>query len=194
MQELQRQEYVAGLYTIAESLDSGKSRPTRKLADRLLQDECFCTWPASDEKNKHHHFTGGLLVHTSEVVHTCMQMHKYYKHYSIDPVELFLAALYHDAGKMYDYELIDGQWQATAHKRHIHHITRSVLIWQGAVQECSVECRSRYDDCVMHAILAHHGRREYGSPVSLATRVAWLLHLCDSISARMYDCYTLNQY
>ena len=43
-------------------------------------------------------------------------------------------------------------------------------------------------DEVLHAILSHHGRREYGSPVSPSTRIAWLLHLCDSISARMFDC------
>jgi 23S rRNA maturation-related 3'-5' exoribonuclease YhaM len=43
------------------------------------------------------------------------------------------------------------------------------------------------EDEVLHAILAHHGFQEFGSPVQPNSKVAWLLHLCDSISARMDD-------
>jgi len=45
-------------------------------------------------------------------------------------------------------------------------------------------------DKVLHAILAHHGCREAGSPVAPKTREAWLVHFCDGISARMDDADT----
>jgi 23S rRNA maturation-related 3'-5' exoribonuclease YhaM len=43
-------------------------------------------------------------------------------------------------------------------------------------------------DEVTHAILSHHGQREWGSPVRPATKLAWILHTCDMMSARVNDC------
>jgi 23S rRNA maturation-related 3'-5' exoribonuclease YhaM len=54
------------------------------------------------------------------------------------------------------------------------------------------ELNTRYHDSVLHAILAHHGRREAGSPVAPKSRIAWLVHLSDQISARMADADTLD--
>ena len=51
---------------------------------------------------------------------------------------------------------------------------------------------SNYHEDVLHAVLAHHGTREAGSPVAPKSRVAWLVHLCDGISARMYDADTMD--
>jgi 3'-5' exoribonuclease len=45
---------------------------------------------------------------------------------------------------------------------------------------------------VLHAILSHHGMRQWGSPVAPKSRLAWLLHLADSMSARMADADTLD--
>jgi 23S rRNA maturation-related 3'-5' exoribonuclease YhaM len=50
----------------------------------------------------------------------------------------------------------------------------------------------KYHERVCHAILAHHGTREWGSPIAPLSRVAWLVHLCDNLSARMYDAETLD--
>jgi 23S rRNA maturation-related 3'-5' exoribonuclease YhaM len=41
---------------------------------------------------------------------------------------------------------------------------------------------------ITHNILSHHGMREWGSPVAPATKEAWILHLCDNMSARLDDC------
>ena len=43
---------------------------------------------------------------------------------------------------------------------------------------------------VLHVILSHHGNRLAGSPVAPKTREAWIIHLCDGISARLYDADT----
>jgi 23S rRNA maturation-related 3'-5' exoribonuclease YhaM len=43
-------------------------------------------------------------------------------------------------------------------------------------------------DNIIHNILSHHGKREYGSPVSPATKEAWILHQADNLSARLDDC------
>ena len=38
---------------------------------------------------------------------------------------------------------------------------------------------------MLHAVLAAHGRLEYGSPVVPQTLEAWLLHLADLAEARL---------
>jgi 3'-5' exoribonuclease len=39
-----------------------------------------------------------------------------------------------------------------------------------------------YRDTVAHAILAHHGRHEWGSPVAPATPEATVIHFADMLS------------
>ena len=161
------------------------------IAQTVIGNEKFSIWTGSGEKGKHHYGSGGLLCHTMEVVDLCLQNAQYITdlyHYHIDRQKLFLAALFHDIGKIYDYELIiidSDVWRKANHAREIHHISRSALIWNEA--KIKFNFVDEHDE-VLHAILSHHGRREYGSPVSPSTRIAWLLHLCDSISARMFDC------
>jgi 3'-5' exoribonuclease len=45
---------------------------------------------------------------------------------------------------------------------------------------------------VTHNILSHHGQREWGSAVAPYSREAWILHLCDGLSARIDDCDRLD--
>lgn len=160
------------------------------IAKVVLDDSRFRIWAGSSVPGAHHHYDGGLAEHTLDVAMLCEQnarMLHCEKDLELD--EMFLAALFHDTGKMWDYEKIDGKWVGTEHKRLIHHISRSGIVW---VEACSLY-RGVYGimkDRVLHAILAHHGKREWGSPVAPKTKMAWLLHLCDQLSARMNDCDT----
>jgi 3'-5' exoribonuclease len=158
----------------------------RFLANRVLCDARFPYWSGSAKPEHHHYGERGLVLHTWEVVNLCFINKAALKITTIDEEELFLAALFHDAGKMHDYTKIGGVWQGTEHKRLIHHISRSAIIWSNAFEDLPNVNKDLHDS-VLHAILSHHGQREYGSPVAPKTQVAWLLHHCDSISARMDD-------
>lgn len=158
---------------------------------------------------QHHAFNGGLALHTKEVTDIAFSSSKVLK-LDIDKIELFLACLYHDAGKTFDYvknpsygvtcySLENGcalepepQYIASPHKRLIHHISRSAIMWSHAISNYPV-LEHKYHDTVLHAILAHHGHREWGSPVAPKTKTAWLLHLSDGISARMNDADITDQ-
>ena len=83
------------------------------------------------------------------------------------------------------------EWENSDHRRLIHHISRSSIIWNEACKK-SEHIWKRFADPVTHAILAHHGGRSMGSPVAPKSREAWILHLCDGISARVYDADTLD--
>lgn len=155
----------------------------------------FYEWAGSHNKMLHHFGRGGLGRHTWEMIDAGMHLIPILNQCGkIDPREYFMAALFHDSGKMYDYQPKDKlfiEWESTPHKRLIYHLPRSCIIWHDIIGKFS-ELSDMYHDTVLHAILAHHGAREFGSPVAPRTRTAWLLHLCDSLSARMDDCDTLD--
>lgn len=164
--------------------------------DLLRKYPQFLEWSGSHNNMLHHYGLGGLAQHTREVIEVGLTLIPTLNLCDkIDPIEYFLAALFHDTGKMFDYEpvYVDSkkEWKPTEHKRLIHHISRSALIWHDLV-EMVPYTSAQYHDKVLHAILAHHGAREAGSPVAPKTRVAWLLHLSDGISARMNDCDRLD--
>lgn len=157
----------------------------RKLANVILENPKFPIWSGSSKPEQHHYGKGCLLIHTLEVVELCLLNNDYFVKLgkSVDGKQLFLAALFHDIGKTWDYVPTDKEykeWTGSNHKRSIHHVSRSGLVWYEAA--AGIEYRD-------NAILSHHGRREWGSPVSPVTRMAWILHLSDSISARMDDVY-----
>lgn len=185
------------LRNLAISLEVGD------IASHVLNDPRFLNWSGSSKPNQHHYGKGGLCIHTHEVTNLCL-LHIKEMNLNIDVVEMFLSALYHDCGKMWDYQPVYkyveehprankdeiytnySEWRSTDHKRLIHHISRSALEWNKA---CVLygEKYNKYVDSVTHDILSHHGLRQWGSPVMPKTKAAWLLHLCDGISARMND-------
>lgn len=165
------------------------------MASAIFLDQRFLVWSGSSKPQQHHYGKHGLIIHTSEVVKLCL-LNANALGLQIDVKVLYLAALYHDAGKMWDYQPIDvdlKDWEGTRHKRRIHHITRSVLFFQEAEQLQKTPLDDEFCDEIIHAILAHHGMREWGSPVAPHTKTAWLLHLCDGISARMNDADRLDR-
>jgi len=162
----------------------------------LSQYPQFEYWAGSHNKMLHHYEEGGLLRHTTEIIELGLWAIPLLNLCDkVDPIEFYLAALFHDTGKMFDYTMeLQGElkvWKPAEHRRLIHHLPRSCIIWHDCVSKYP-DVNERYHDRVLHAILAHHGRREAGSPVAPKTRVAWLLHLCDGISARMDDAERLD--
>jgi 3'-5' exoribonuclease len=160
------------------------------IASVVLDNPKFAVCAGSSVEGAHHHYDGGLCQHTHEVVRLCSDNARFLCPYDEDVKnhEMFLAALFHDVGKMWDYEKIGDKWVATTHKRMIHHISRSGIEWMKAAEKHGIGPNAQ--DRVLHAILAHHGQRSWGSPVAPKSKMAWLLHLCDALSARINDCDT----
>lgn len=177
--------YIQHLLTIAA--EYGLSDISREVADHAD----FDVWSGSAHSYQHHYGDGGLARHTFEVVTLCRQNAHvpWISTNKADPLDekvLFLAALFHDIGKMWDITRnAHGEWVPTQHKRLIHHVSRSAIEWSKAATKHSID--EATNDKVLHAILSHHGSREWGSPVMPNTKVAWILHLCDGLSARVDD-------
>lgn len=161
-----------------------------QLSRPILENFKFPIWSGSAHKGAHHYGAGQLAVHTLEVIELSLQNNAYFKAANKQAAQdglLFLAGLYHDIGKTYDYETTDFiNWTYGDAKFKIHHITRSALIWEEEAKKIGGISEAERND-VLHAILAHHGRKEWGSPVEPETHMAWLLHLADMTSAKMFS-------
>lgn len=168
------------------------------LANVVLHDDDFYKWSGSCHKGQHHYGTGQLAQHTLEVLQIMFAVHDTLP-YELDKDVMFLSAIYHDIGKTYDYgrrtsldvetfSKKETTWYGTDHKRNIHHISRSAMIFHHEATLLGLDWKLM--DKILHCILSHHTRREYGSPVAPNSREAWLLTLSDNMSARMYDCET----
>ena len=165
--------------------------------DPVLTDPKFEYWSGSGSSIHHHYGDGGLCKHTYEVYSLSKNIVSSYDMYGGKPVidiyELFISIIWHDYGKIWDYQRKnDGTWgKFDNHARQIHHISRSALEFSKHVEKLkSVDRLHKYinTDNILHNILSHHGMREWGSPVAPATREAWILHLADNLSARLDDC------
>lgn len=77
-------------------------------------------------------------------------------------------------------------WRSTDAKHKIYHITKSVLEFTKAAE--NIDLTDVEKDEIVHAILSHHGRPEWKSAIVPQTKMVWILHLCDSMSARVADC------
>lgn len=121
----------------------------QKLADVVLDDPRFTVWPGSCDK--HHPYDGGLIEHTSEVFSGCVFPAINNAKVPLDITVLKVAAIWHDYGKIWDYERnplylatdqeyrdrhggIPNQptreetrwpWRKTSHYGKVRHLTRS---------------------------------------------------------------------
>lgn len=164
-------------------------------------------WPGST--TAHHSYTGGLLQHIEEVLQLALSMSSaapYLGFPSIHRASLIAAVVFHDFGKLWDYAPVLHQniedisdmtqpewvrreilgWRSTSHSHLTHHVSRSNMEWVRIAARCEID--EETIEAVSHAILSHHGRREWGSPVAPATPLAWILHLADMASARWREC------
>jgi 3'-5' exoribonuclease len=189
---------------IAEMREIAAFHDVSDICTEVLDNPDFAVWTASSHKNTHHYGDGGLVKHTYEVLKLCLTNRETLAAFGDSIVNsrvLACAAIYHDIGKLTDYrrkshvgvfgDVIEpGVWESAPDKYLTYHISRSAISWAKAIEKYPRH-RSIEDD-VLHAILAHHGRREWGSPVEPRTRAAWILHLSDQMSARINDCDTLH--
>lgn len=129
----------------------------------------------------HHAAVGGLLKHTVEVATIARAIART----SGADLELVVAgALLHDIGKIEAYAW-DGLFDHTAAGRLVGHVVLGALMLERRLAaEPEPPCTDRERDILLHLILSHHGRLEYGSPIPPMTLEAEALHWADNASAK----------
>jgi len=139
----------------------------------------FAACPAGT--GRHHAYIGGLLEHTIAVATICESLAASYGR--VDHDLLLAAALLHDVGKTEELSFDTG-FDYTDAGRLVGHVVLGERIVSRAIEGLS---RSLPDDIALrlrHAILAHHGEREWGAPCQPCSLEALLLHHADNVDAQ----------
>lgn len=157
---------------------------------KVLEDPSFEIWTGAI---KHHHaYVGGLLSHTLEVAQFCDFTAS--QHPGINRDVLITGAIWHDYGKIWDYEpvyetlskegpaLLIKEWRNTSHKNRIYHICRSYYEFLRAAENTN-HISNKDIEHIAHLVLSHHNLPEHESPRRPLTIEAWALHLADMNSA-----------
>ncbi len=162
----------------------------------------FTKWPAG--RSFHHNKMGGLLVHTAEVVDIAATIGESwqlrYGEGFINMPLLISASILHDIGKLneMDVDVTIGQTEYSTLASLESHVTNSVDIvvresirlgigeQTGDKTEEQLIREKEAIDVLRHCILAHHGNKEWGSPIEPNCPEAFILHKADEMSAAMY--------
>lgn len=138
-------------------------------------------------RSHHHNYEYGLLLHVAEVYQyavmidvgtTLSNSRSSEIRRSSDYGTLLLLALFHDLAKVKEYQTVNGEIVVTPYYSNIGHIVGSLQMLQEFLLGVPVP------EDIAHALLAHHGRKEWGSPVEPQTQLAWTLHLADMMSSK----------
>ena len=148
----------------------------------------FKKMPAA--QNFHHAYTSGLLEHVWSMTRiACFLAEHYAKYYDkLDPPlsrsVVVAATILHDIGKLRELEYHPVEARYTTEGWLIGHI----LIGRDMVREAAGRIEGFPEDVLLrleHAILAHHGKREFGAPVVPQTLEALLVSHIDDLDAKM---------
>ncbi len=154
----------------------------KALLQAFLQDDDLMSRlrRAPAAKSVHHAYPGGLLEHTV----SCLKLaHRLADHYpQIDRDLLVAGAFFHDLGKVRELSY-DRQVEYSDEGRLIGHLVMTAQWIHDKARRVGVPRELEHH--IVHLVLAHHGRLEYGSPKLPMTLEALLTHAIDELDSRV---------
>ena len=149
----------------------------------------FLVAPAA--KGMHHAYPGGLLEHSLEVADFCISdyetIRNYYKYDNLNLNVMLAASLLHDLAKIQEYMIVDefdGKtfYTFTETGKMIGHLCLSAM-WVYSEVDNINNFPHDTQEHLLHIILAHHGRVEWGTAIVPKTKEAEFFHMADHRSA-----------
>lgn len=140
--------------------------------------------------NFHHSYTGGLLEHVCSMARVASFVAEHYARYywSLNPPlnrsVIVAAAILHDIGKLRELQYHPVEARYTKEGSLIGH----VLMGRDMVREAARAIDGFPEETLLlleHAILAHHGKREFGAPILPQTIEALIVSYVDDLDAKI---------
>jgi 3'-5' exoribonuclease len=131
-------------------------------------------------KTVHHAYAGGLLEHTV----SCLKLaHRVADHYpQVDRDLLVAGAFFHDIGKIRELQG-ERSVEYTDEGRLVGHLVMAAQWIHDKARRVGVPRDLEHH--IVHIVLSHHGRLEFGSPKVPATLEAVLTHYIDELDSRV---------
>ena len=133
----------------------------------------FILWQASTKN--HHAYRHGLVIHTIEVLWMLYALKDCFN----VPDYLFIAAFFHDLGKVDEYTMF-GQLAMNSG----YHVKRSVELYEQFCEKLKITPLTTVKNC----LLSHHGYQSTGALQDVNTQEEKFLHVADLASCA-FDAY-----
>jgi 3'-5' exoribonuclease len=162
----------------------------RRLVLELLETHAEALVPLPAAKNIHHATRGGFLEHVASVTRLAVTIAKHYEQYYGDrfPVisrdVLIAGAVLHDIWKVHELEQRGLATEYSIKGKLVGHI----VMGRDMVREAASRIEGFPEEVLLrleHAILAHHGKTEFGAPVLPMTLEAFVLSRIDDLDAKV---------
>ena len=175
-------DMIAELETTIEELKD----PWKVLVGTLLLDETYLPKYANAPAARlmHHAYIGGLLEHTLSMVGLAKYLAGVYPY--VDRDLLISGVLLHDMGKTEEYSF-DDEFGYTDDGRLVGHIVRTIVTVELAAAALDFPQEKLRE--LVHLLASHHGKLEWGSPVTPKTIEAVLLSQIDLLDSRVQGFY-----
>ncbi len=151
-----------------------------KLADLFAQEYGNSFKEHYGAQKVHHAYIGGLLQHTFSMMQTAIFCAD---HYTLDKELLLIGVLFHDTGKMFEFNVTPAVDTTMAGGLLGHLVIGNNIFLQlkekipGFPEELSVK--------IQHLIISHHGEKEFGSPELPKIPEAYVLHILDLLDSKL---------
>ena len=152
------------------------------------QDELVRKMPAAS--HMHHAFTGGLIEHMWSIARiSCWLAGHYGKYYHdlnppLNKDVIIAAGIMHDLGKLVELEFHPVKAKYSISGQLIGH----TVLGRDMVREAAAKIDGFPLETLLqleHAILSHHGRKDYGAPVVPQTIEALIVSFADDLDAKV---------
>lgn len=182
------EDHVAHQFRFSALLKSVHDLHLQRLL-RIIFDPQKTTWirfkRAVAAQGIHHTYPGGLLEHSAEVAELCDRACTILPGLQRD--FLVTCALLHDIGKLEEMEHGLGVGRYTESGTLVGHVFSGAFMIRTACDGI-VGFPEVLKDAIVHLVLSHHGRPEYGAARIPARPEAFVLAECDMMSARLNEC------
>jgi 3'-5' exoribonuclease len=163
-------------------VDAIADKHVKELVQAFVQDEDVAARlrRSAAAKTVHHAYAGGLLEHTV----SCLKLaHRLADHYpQVDRDLLVAGAFFHDLGKVREL-MGERSVEYTDEGKLVGHLVMAAQWIHDKARRVGVPRELEHH--VVHMVLAHHGRLEFGSPKVPLTLEALLTHFIDDLDSRV---------
>jgi 3'-5' exoribonuclease len=173
---------------LVEVMDSVKNAYLKEYLNVSFADNNIQFKTAAASSSNRGAYRGGLVEHVAKVMKNALmclaiQLESKYVPEFINRDVIIAAVMMHDYGKIYTYNVGEIETIINRCGKLIEHLPLSYALSTQAF--IAVESNIRREvpealkDHVNHCILAHHGKKEFGSPVTPASIEAYIVHIAD---------------
>ena len=168
-------EYIS---KASDLIDSIMHDELRELIRQLYNDYASLWKTAPAANNVHHAYTAGTLQHS---VDTAILARDIANNMPECNTDLCIAGgLIHDIGKLWIYELDGSVINYSMHGHMLEHIICGIVV----LERYKDNYNPQMIELLQHIVASHHGKLEYGSPITPKFIEAWIVSYADDINAK----------